>query len=102
MSGLRGDPYNEEVERTAQTGRDDESDLFIRDGNFYVLVEAKNHKSIELADFVDQAILQRDNFAKARGLDPFDVMPLAVIKRRNKPWHQGYVATTIHEYFRRS
>lgn len=97
MRGLRS--YGEDVERTAQTGKDDESDQFVRDGKFYILIEAKNHARIDLADFMDQALRQRDNFCKARSLDPNDVMPVVAIKRRGKSWDQAYIVTIVKEYF---
>lgn len=112
-SKVKGSRYEKEVqewlrakgeacERTAQTGKDDEGDLFVVDDGWYWLIENKAVQRIDLASFVDQALVERDNFAKARGIDPFRVMPLSIIKRRNKPIEMSYCVTTLGEYWRKS
>lgn len=89
------------AERLRLSGKDDEGDLAVQDVGLTYVVEAKNVKTINLTDFVRQASTEASNYAAARGLDVARVMPLAVVKQRNKPLDQAFVVTTLREFFRR-
>lgn len=91
-----------DTERLALTGKEDEGDLVIRNfvlpGNFTV-IEAKAG-ILHPAQFVKEAIIEADHFAKHRGLDRSYVHGLAVAKRKGMNWKDAYVLTTVREFFR--
>ncbi|MEU8133215.1 hypothetical protein [Streptodolium elevatio] len=95
--GLRADGFDIESLRLA--GKEDEGDMVIRteDAKFLV-IEAKNAK-FEPGVFLGEAITERKNFAKHRGLDLEDVESIVVVKRRGKGWRQAFVLTTVEDYF---
>lgn len=93
-----------DVERLALAG-DDEGDLIIkwqdRRGHGRVaVVEAKNRKQISLAQFVEEAVVERDNYCRRRKVEPSNVEAVAIVKRRNHPWHKAYVVMTVDEYMK--
>lgn len=87
------------AERLRLTGRKDEGDLAVVDTDLTYVIEAKNVQRIALADFVDQALLERDHYSDARLLGRAKVMPLAIIKRRGHSVEDAYVVTTVAEFF---
>ncbi|MFF4244285.1 hypothetical protein ACFYY2_07395 [Streptomyces sp. NPDC001822] len=97
LAGLRS--IGEDAERLRLTGAEDEGDLVIRaaDGT-YLVIEAKNAK-FEPGPFLDEAEVERLNFARHRDLDPFDVESIAIVKRRGKGWRKAFVLTTVEAYF---
>ena len=100
MKGLR-EQYGEKVERLRLAGRDDEGDLAIEDDGLYLVVECKAEKEIDLSGYMREALRERDNYAKARGLDPADCLPMAIVKARGKAWNQAYVVMPLAEYFQK-
>jgi Holliday junction resolvase len=95
--GLRGDGFDIESLRLA--GAEDEGDMVIREGSgTYLVIEAKNAK-FEPGVFLGEALVERENFAKHRGLDLEDVESIVVVKRRGKNWRQAFVLTTVEDYF---
>jgi len=95
--GLRGDGFDIESLRLA--GAEDEGDMVIREGKgTYLVIEAKNAK-FEPGVFLGEALSERENFAKHRGLDLEDVESIVVVKRRGKNWRQAFVLTTVEDYF---
>lgn len=95
--GLRGDGFD--IESLRLSGAEDEGDMVIREGDGrYLVIEAKNAK-FEPGVFLGEAIAERENFAKHRGLDPADVEAIVVVKRRGKNWRQAFVLTTVEDYF---
>lgn len=93
------------AERIPNTGRLDESDVYIeirgKDGRRReLIVEAKAERSIRLSAYVEEALAERDNYCKARGLDPAEFEAVAFVKRRNHSWAKGYAVTTIEEYLK--
>ena len=88
-------------EQLRLTGTNDEGDGYVTfddDQGGYALCELKAG-AMHPADFVGQAIKERNTFAERRGIHPDDVQALAIIKARGKPWHQAYVLTTVEDYF---
>ncbi|MGW0861319.1 hypothetical protein [Streptomyces sp. NPDC002611] len=95
--GLRGDGFDIESLRLA--GAEDEGDMVIReDDGTYLVIEAKNAK-FEPGVFLGEALAERENFAKHRGLDLEDVESVVVVKRRGKNWRKAFVLTTVEDYF---
>ncbi|MBQ0949267.1 hypothetical protein KBZ75_13765 [Streptomyces sp. RK76] len=94
--GLREEGFDVESLRLA--GKEDEGDLVIReDDGKYLVIEAKNAK-FEPGVFLGEAIVERENFAKHRGLDLEDVESIVVVKRRGKNWRKAFVLTTVEDY----
>lgn len=94
--GLRGEGFDVESLRLA--GKEDEGDLVVREGDGkYLVIEAKNAK-FEPGVFLGEAIVERENFAKHRGLDLDDVESIVIVKRRGKNWRQAFVLTTVEDY----
>ncbi|WP_411121057.1 hypothetical protein [Streptomyces sp. x-19] len=88
-----------DIERLRLVGKDDEGDHVVRwDGGRYLIIEAKNAK-FEPGTFVREALRERDNFARHRGLSPKDVDVIVIVRRRGASWRQAYVLTTVEEYF---
>ena len=95
--GLRGEKFDVESLRLA--GKEDEGDMVVREGDGkYLVIEAKNAK-FEPGVFIGEAIVERENFAKHRGLDLGDVESVVIVKRRGKGWRQAFVLTTVEAYF---
>ncbi|MEU0674448.1 hypothetical protein ABZ330_16410 [Streptomyces sp. NPDC006172] len=95
--GLRGDGFDIESLRLA--GAEDEGDMVIRESNgTYLVIEAKNAK-FEPGVFLGEALVERENFAKHRGLDLENVESIVVVKRRGKNWRKAFVLTTVEDYF---
>ncbi|QBI99398.1 holliday junction resolvase [Streptomyces phage Caelum] len=94
--GLRGEGFDVESLRLA--GKEDEGDMVVREGDGkYLVIEAKNAK-FEPGVFLGEAIVERENFAKHRGLDLDDVESIVVVKRRGKNWRHAFVLTTVEDY----
>lgn len=94
--GLRNQGLD--VEKLRDTGARDEGDLVVRlDGDFIVL-EAKAG-ALHPAEFVREALIEAKHFAEHRGLDPSRVKGVAVVKARGKNWRDGYVLTSVRDYF---
>jgi Holliday junction resolvase len=94
--GLRAEGFDVESLRLA--GAEDEGDMVIReaDGKFLV-IEAKNAK-FEPGVFLGEAQVEREHFAKHRGLDLESVESIVVVKRRGKNWRKAFVLTTVEDY----
>ncbi|MFC4494035.1 hypothetical protein ACFPA8_07805 [Streptomyces ovatisporus] len=75
--------------RVVQMGRLDQGDIHVEED--WVL-EAKNVKSIDLADFVRQALREARNAGREYGA--------AVVKRRNSNVSNGYVITDLETFAR--
>ncbi|AFU62090.1 hypothetical protein D854_gp52 [Streptomyces phage R4] len=94
--GLRSEGFDVESLRLA--GKEDEGDMVVREGDGkYLVIEAKNAK-FEPGVFLGEAIVERENFAKHRGLDLEDVESIVVVKRRGKGWRKAFVLTTVEDY----
>lgn len=94
--GLRGEGFDVESLRLA--GKEDEGDMVVReDDGKYLVIEAKNAK-FEPGVFLGEAIVERENFAKHRGLDLENVESIVVVKRRGKNWRKAFVLTTVEDY----
>lgn len=89
-----------DVEHIRDTGTSDQGDLVYRIGGGFYVIEAKNTGKFE-ARHVDESIVEADNFAKARKLDPTLVHPVVFRKRHGKaPMLDGFAIVTVREYLR--
>lgn len=86
-----------DVERLRLTGANDEGDLVVRCNSAYIVIEAKSG-AMHPADFVRQAKVESENFAKHRSLKGYQVSGIAVIKARGKGIRDAYVLTTLSDY----
>lgn len=94
---LRGMGYD--VERLRTTGSLDEGDLVVKEGTAVCIIEAKATQRIDLSGFIEQAVTERDNYCKARGLDPATVLPVVIVKRRGKNTAEAFVVTRLRDFF---
>lgn len=85
------------VERLAKAGANDEGDLVaIIAGQTYVL-ELKNRKKIDLPAFWNEAQVESENYAKARGLASTPPA-FVIVKRRNAPTHKAWVIQPLENW----
>lgn len=99
MRYLRERGYD--VEKLRLTGAEDEGDLLVRpilrDGR--IVIEAKRRGALDLAGWIREAQVERDNYDAHRGLDrPSNFV--VVHKARGKGIGQSYVTTTLDEWMR--
>lgn len=83
------------AERLRLAGRADEGDVAVQDVGTVYLLELKATRALDLSGWVRESEVEAANYAKARGLDPDTVWPLAVWKRTGKPIGQALVITTL-------
>lgn len=101
--GLRNSAYD--TEGLKLHGKDDEGDLVVRPAGSrlmvpdFIVIEAKD-AAMSVTDFINQAVLEADNFARHRDLDRDRVTGVAVVKRRGKNWREAVVLTTLAEYMK--
>lgn len=98
--GLRAAKKFISVEGLKRTGAKDEGDLYVLlDDNRFIVVEAKDKGRFEPGVYMAEAELEAKHFAENRGLDSKQVVPVAIVKRRNANWKKAYVLTTVEHYF---
>ena len=91
-----------DVERLRLSGSQDEGDLAVRQRGFWV-IEAKRTRGLDLAGWVKEAQVERDNFALHRGIMQGHVLYprcMVVHKAKGKGVGQSYVTTTLEEWLR--
>lgn len=95
--GLREEGFD--YEKLRLTGAQDEGDGVIRlpDGG-RIVIEAKSGE-LHAAQFVKEATAEARNYEKNRGLEPGSAKGIAVVKQRGKGWADGYVLTSVREFF---
>jgi Holliday junction resolvase len=87
------------AERLVKAGANDEGDLVATiSGKSYIL-ELKNRKTISLPEFWREAIVEAENYAKARGLE---VTPPAyiILKRRNAGIEDAWVIQNLDSWLK--
>lgn len=87
------------AERLRLAGKLDEGDLAVEDVDMTYVIEAKNTARINLAQYVEEALIERDHYCDARLLRRENVMAVAIVKRRGKGIEEAYVVTTVKEFF---
>lgn len=88
-----------EVDRLTLNGKDDQGDIIVREDGGLCLIEAKATSRISLPDWWRQATTERDNYAKARGISPDEILPVIVHKRRQASVADGWVTLSLKEFF---
>lgn len=83
------------VSRLARRGKNDEGDVAVDLGDTVFIIEAKNVKTIALAEWLQESEVEAANYAQARDLDPKRVVPLVVIKRRMKGVSESYAVIKL-------
>lgn len=86
------------AERLHLAGKDDEGDVAVEDTGIVYVFECKNTARLDLAGWVEEARVEASNYAKARGLNRDDVLPVVVIKRRNHGVERAYCVTELSEF----
>jgi hypothetical protein len=88
-----------DAERLRLAGKEDEGDLVVKDGQARYIIEAKDVARWQLKEWWRQAVVERDNYCKHRGLDPTTIMPMVVVKHRGTGTGKGWVITSLEEFF---
>jgi hypothetical protein len=109
MKHLR-DERGLDAENLVLTGAEDEGDVILKypvdrqtqapDGLRRVVIECKREKGFNLASWVKQAEVERDNYAKHRFLNLSSVGFMVVHYRRQHGIPKAYVTTTLDEWLR--
>jgi hypothetical protein len=92
------------AERLARAGRNDEGDVVIHEdflGQIGIL-EAKapgQSGRIDLSGWTKEAQTEAGNYAKARDLQPSEILPAVVIKARGKAIADSYVVFRLGDLF---
>ena len=95
---LRGLGY--EVARLARRGSKDEGDVAVDLGDYVILIEAKNVKTMALSEWIQESQVEARNYAEARGMDESRVIPLVVVKRRMKGVDKSYAVAELDTLLR--
>ncbi len=88
-----------EADKLGLNGNEDQGDIVVREEYGYTLIEAKAGRKYDLAGWMQQALVERENYADARGIDPRSVLPTVVVKRPNKSIGEAFVITTLNEIY---
>lgn len=102
MKHLRDD-LGLDAENLVLTGAEDEGDVVLRHTGvaYQTIIEAKRTRAVDLAGWVKQAEVERDNYVKHRILrDVQDTGFVVVHYRRQHGVAQSYVTTTLPEWLR--
>jgi hypothetical protein len=92
------------AERLARAGRNDEGDVVIHEdflGQIGIL-EAKapgQSGRIDLSGWTKEAQTEAGNYAKARALQPEQILPAVIIKARGKAIADSYVVFRLGDLF---
>jgi Holliday junction resolvase len=85
------------AERLSKAGAKDEGDIVaIVAGKTYIL-ELKNRKKIDLPVFWEEAQVEADNYAKARGLEQ-SPPAFVIVKRRNHKAEKAWVIQDLEQW----
>jgi Holliday junction resolvase len=93
VATLRGLGYK--AARLARRGSRDEGDVEVDLGDYVILIEAKNAKTMALSQWLEESKVEARNYAEARGMDESRVVPLVVVKRRMKGVDQSYAVADL-------
>ena len=98
VKALREDGYD--AERIPLGGSSDHGDVVVREPGYTHIVEVKNCAKWNPAGWIAEALVERDNYCKARGLDPSNVGCCVVVKRIGKgDPRDWYTLSTVGEHF---
>lgn len=85
-----------DAQRLPRTGSKDEGDVEVRFGKFRLIIEAKNHKAMNFADWIKQAEVEADN--REAKLNDVACVPVVFAKRRGKGVANSYVVMDASEF----
>ena len=84
-------------ERLRLSGTYDEGDLWFLSNKKYFVVEAKNEKGFKPGPWMQEAVLERDNWKKRRKHKD-KVIPLVIAKRRQSNVSKAFVIIQLDEF----
>jgi len=92
------------AERLARAGRNDEGDVVIHEDFLgqIGIVEAKapgQSGRIDLSGWTKEAQTEARNYAKARDIQPGEILPAVIIKARGKTVEESYVVFRLGDLF---
>lgn len=87
-----------DIERLRLNGVEDEGDLLLRYDDVRIVIEAKREKGFKLGPWVKEAEVERENYAKHRGLYAADANFVVVHHARGQGIGKSYVTTTLDEW----
>ena len=88
-----------DAERLRMAGKDDQGDVVVRDDGVHVVIEAKAAKAFDLAGWLRESLVERVNYAKARGLTLDQTEAMLIIKAPGRPITEAYVVQSFKEVF---
>jgi len=85
------------AERLTKAGAKDEGDLVVIISGATYILELKNRKKLDLPTFWDEALIEAENYAKARNLD---LIPpsYVIVKRRNASIDKSWVIQDLNQW----
>lgn len=98
LTRLRNDGWD--VERTRDTGAEDEGDLVVRlaDGT-RIVIEAKAG-ALHPGPFLNEAAVERDHYAKHRNLPVEQAFGVVTAKRKNCKFEKSFTIIETAEFWR--
>ena len=85
------------AERLRLSGSYDEGDLWFFANRKYFIVEAKNEKGFKPGPWMQEAVLERDNWMKRRKKSG-RAIPLVIAKRRQSNVSKAFVIIQLDEF----
>jgi len=85
------------AERLTKAGAKDEGDLVIIISGATYILELKNRKKLDLPTFWNEALIEAENYAKARNLD-FIPPSYVIVKRRNASIDKSWVIQDLNQW----
>jgi Holliday junction resolvase len=86
-------------ERLRLAGKDDQGDVVVRDDGVHIVIEAKAAVRFDLAGWLKESLVERRNYAKARGLRMDQTEAMLIIKAPGRPITESYVVQSFGEVF---
>lgn len=88
-----------QIERLRLAGREDEGDLALQGGyGLVTIIEAKNRARLSLAEWMDEAVVEAQNWARHRNHMGADPIPAVLHKRRMKGIAEAYLTVRYGDY----
>jgi Holliday junction resolvase len=85
------------AERLTKAGAKDEGDLVVIISGATYILELKNRKKLDLPTFWNEALIEAENYAKARNLD-FIPPSYVIVKRRNASIDKSWVIQDLNQW----
>ena len=78
--------------RLPRAGSKDIGDVSVTVKDFTLVIEAKNVKSVDMAEFLRQALIESENYEVKYGVP---TVPIVIVKARQKNVAEGRVTMTV-------